>query len=212
MAISNNFKCVKIIKLISRLHNYNYNQRVRKRDNMPSLGKIKSVDLDNPSKLAPQYQQTKSTRFLPANDRSFIGALKCNHKEIIFLYKQVLETARNRDYLALKLMLGEFTAFHTNHTQMEDEMLNRYQKTLASKKSSIERRIVANFSSEMKNISNSICSTVHQSSNIPFNDKNIDAFIKGFSQMGFILRDLIDREERVLYPIYENSRKVVNIS
>jgi hypothetical protein len=179
---------------------------------MPLFGRMKRVDLDNSSQPDSQNQPINSTRSLPAYDNSLIGALESDHEEIIVLYNQVLKTARNRDYSVLQRMLGEFATLFTNHIQMEDERLYGYLKTLASKKSQVEQRVVAGFCSEMKNISITIFSSVSQSPNIPVNDKNVDDFIKEFSEVGFTLQDRIEREESILYPIYENSRKVVDIS
>ncbi len=179
---------------------------------MPSTVKKNNDDLDNSSKPDSQNKQKNSARTLPAYDTSLIGALKSDHEDIVILYNQVLKTARSRDYIALQRMLGEFATLHTNHTQMEDERIYGYLKTLASKKSHVEQRVLADFSSEMKNISISIFSSVSQSPNIPVNDKTVEAFIEEFSLMGFILQDRIEREECILYPIYENSRKVVDIT
>jgi len=179
---------------------------------MPSFGRTKSNDLDNSSKSNSQIKPTNSAKLLPVYDFSLIGALKSDHEELMFVYNQVLGFARNKDYGALNYLLGEFVTLSTNHIQMEDERLYGYLKTLASKKGQVEQKAVANFSSEMKNISISIFSLVSQSPNIPVNDKNVDDFIKEFSEMGFELQDRIEREESILYPIYENSRKVVDIS
>ena len=179
---------------------------------MPSFGKMKSTGLDNTSKPDSLGKRINSTRISPAYDSSLIGVLESDHEEIVFFYNQVLKTARDRDYVALKWMLGEFATLCTNHFQVEDEMLYGYMKTLASKKSRVEQKVVTDFCSEMKNISISIFSSVIQSPNIPVNDKTVDGFIKEFSEMGFILQDRIEREESILYPIYQKSRKVVDIS
>ncbi len=91
---------------------------------MPSIGKIKSVDLDNSSKPDSRNKQINSTRFSPEHDSSLIGALESDHEEIVSLYNQVLKTARNRDYALLQLLLVDFATLYTNHTQMEDERLS----------------------------------------------------------------------------------------
>ena len=85
-------------------------------------------------------------------------------------------------------------------------------KILASNKSQLEQNVVADFSSEMKDISISIFAFLTQSPFIPVNENNINVFIEEFQKLGLQLQDRIQREEKILYPIYKNSRKVVDIS
>ena len=178
---------------------------------MSSLGKIKSLDLDNLNESDSQNKDTKTINILPIYDPSLIGALKSDHQDIISAYNKVLKTARSGDYTSLHLLLIEFSILCTNHHQMEDIRIYGYQKTLANNKSVVEQKVVADFSSEMKEISTSIYASVFQSPNVPVNDETANAFIKEFSLMGFNLQDRIEREESILYPIYEQSGKIISI-
>ena len=178
---------------------------------MPSRGKMKNLDLDNLNKTDSQNKETNPTQVLPVYDPSLIGALKSDHQDIIAAYNKVLKTARSGNYTALHLLLIEFSILCTNHHQMEDIRIYGYLKTLASNKSLVEQKVVAEFSLEMKEISTSIYASVFQSPNVPVNDETADAFIKEFSLMGFNLQDRIEREESILYPIYKQSGKVVSI-
>ena len=176
---------------------------------MPSFAKIKR---DKSTKSHKKNQNHNSDKFLPVYDFSLIGALESDHEEIVLLFDKVLKAAKNKEYASLQLLIVEFATSFTNHIQVEDERLYGYLKTLASKKSQVEQKVVAGFSSEMKNISISIFSFLSQSPYIPVNENNIEYFIDEFSQMGLQLQDRIEREEKILYPIYKNSQKVVNIS
>ena len=179
---------------------------------MPSLGKMTNIDSYNLNTSDTQNKDANSVKYLPEYDPSLIGALKSDHEDIIVSYNKVLKTARNGDFTALHLLLIEFSILCTNHHQMEDIRIYGYLKTLASHKSVVEQKVVAEFSSEMKEISTSIYASVFQSPNVPVNDGTADAFIKEFSLMGFNLQDRIEREESILYPIYEQSGKVVSIN
>ncbi len=163
-------------------------------------------------KAKAKSERYNSSAFLPDYDISLIGALESDHEQISKLHKKVLKKAREKDFTSLQLTLVEFATALTNHAQVEDELLYGYLKTLASKKSQVEQKVVAGFSSEMKNISITIFSFLSQSPFIPVNENNIDYFIDEFREMGRQLQDRIEREEKILYPIYKNSRKVVNIS
>ncbi len=177
---------------------------------MASFKKILRKDNSSKSNTkSPQYKT--STTFLNY-DISLIGALESDHDQILTLYKKILQKAREKDFASLQLTLVEFATAFTNHIQVEDERLYSYLKTLASTKSSVEQKVVAEFSSEMKNISISIFSFFSQSPCIPVKEDTVDHFIGEFKQMGALLEDRIEREEKILYPIYKNSRKVVNIT
>jgi hypothetical protein len=167
---------------------------------------------DSSSKLNTKNQQQSSTKFLPAYDSSLIGALQSDHEEIIYLYDKVLNAAMNKEYASLQLLLVEFASSFTNHIHVEDVKLYGFLKTLVRNKCHLEQRVVANFCSEMKNTSISIFTFLSQSPYIPVKENTLEYFIKEFSEIGVILQDRIEREERILYPIYRKSRKVINIS
>ena len=162
------------------------------------------------SKIDSQLKRDGST--LPVYDISLIGALENDHAEILTLYRKILRKAREGDLASLQLTLLEFSTAFTHHIQMEDEQFYGYLKSMARNKSSTEQKVVAEFYSEMKNISISIFSFLSQSPYIPVSFDNIEYFISEFKEMGILLEDRITREETFLYPIYKSSRKVVDIS
>ena len=176
---------------------------------MPSLEITKQ---DNRTKSNNKSRRHKASKKLPAYDMSLIGVLESDHEKILALYNKILRKAREKEFASLQLTLVEFATAFTNHIQVEDEMLYGYLKTLASTKSFTEQKVVAEFSSEMKNISISVFTLFSQSPYIPVSENSIDHFIKEFKQMGILLQDRIEREEKILYPIYKSSRKVINIS
>lgn len=149
---------------------------------------------------------------LPAYDFSLIERLKSNQKEVLSLYELALQRAQERKYDAFSEMFGVFTTASTNHFQKVDEELYGYLKSFISLKSQVEEKVFNQFVSEMKNISLTISSIINQSPNIPVKDSTVDGFIQEFSYVGEILKDRIKREEKIIYPLYMNSRRVVNIS
>ncbi len=173
-----------------------------------------SLEIINKKSLtkANRSKQPKISQYLPVYDMSLIGALESDHIQILDLYNKILTSAKNEKYLSMQLSLVEFATSFTDHIQIEDEKLYGYLKILAKNKSHLEQKIVAGFHSEMKNISISVFSFLSQSPHIPVNENNVDNFIAEFEQIGLLLQDRIKREEMILYPIYKNSRKVVNIS
>lgn len=162
------------------------------------------------NKTFKQHHQSKSS--LPAYDLSLLGSLKYDHIQILDIYDQVLSAAIKKDFVNLKPLLKEFSIALTNHIQVEDEQLYGYLKTLANHKSYTAKKVVDKFASEMKNISIEIFSFLSQSPCTPVNEETRDEFIKCFKKIGEELQSRINHEEEVLYPIYKNSRKVVNIT
>lgn len=179
---------------------------------MPSIRRMKRDYLDYSSRPVFQDNKLNSAKSLSAYDTSLIGALEKDHEEILIAYHQVMGSANYKDYGAINYFLGEFASLCTKHFQKEDKKLYGYLKSLASNKSQVDQSVVNDFSTEMIITSTSIFSSISQSPNIPVNKNNIDSFIKEFSEMGLKLKDRIEREESILYPIYENCRKVVDIS
>ena len=101
----------------------------------------------------------------------------------------------------------EFATSFTTHIKVEDEQLYGYLIFLASHKSELEQKVVADFADEMKEISSSIFNILSQSPYIPVSKQTVVEFTREFENIGALLTDRIEREEKVLYPIYKNSQK-----
>jgi len=144
-----------------------------------------------------------TTETSPEYDNKLVSSLHDDHRQIIKLYNLILTSAKNKDYTNVQCLLVDFATSLAHHLQIEDKQLYGFLKLLAGKKSKLEHKIIADFSSEMKDIAISVFSSINQSPNIPVNDANVDDFIEEFSEIGLILQDRMQREENILYPIYE---------
>lgn len=183
--------------------------------NTPKEVHLHSIELTTEafiSKSSTTKKSQKPAKYLPAFDMSLISSLESDHEQILDLFNKVLISARSKEYSNVQLSLVEFATSFTDHIQVEDDHLYSYLKILARNKSNIEQKVVGEFFSEMKNISISIFTFLTQNPFIPINESNIDMFIEEFEKVGLLLQDRIQREENVLYPIYNNSRRVVDIS
>ena len=173
-----------------------------------------TLDLDK--EYSPQVdikaQVPASVPNFPVYDAHLVDALESEHEDLLELFNKVLQVAKSDEYSKLQLALVEFATSFTNHIKIEDQQLYGYLKVLASKKSKVEQRVVAEFANEMKGISTSIFDILSQSTHAPIDVDSIDDFILEFERIGALLTDRIQREEQVLYPIYKNSQKSVNPS
>jgi iron-sulfur cluster repair protein YtfE (RIC family) len=95
---------------------------------------------------------------------------------------------------------------------MSDKELYSYLKAFIHQRYPNREKAFTELSLEMKNISISIFFTLTQSYNLPLNESTHDGFVKEFELLGVQLEDRISREERVLFPMYEKSRELKDIS
>lgn len=148
---------------------------------------------------------------LPAYRYGLTESFIEDHKEILSIYENIINNAKDREYTTMPLMLSNFSKKCLSHFNNEEELYG-FMKALASSRSEIERKVAREFSQEMKNLSVSLFTILNQSNYIPVSDNTVDGFIREFEELGNILQERISREEKILYPMYENSRKVVDIS
>ena len=147
---------------------------------------------------------------LPAYRYGLTESFIEDHKELMSIYDVILKNAKNKEYTTLPMMLSNFSKKCLSHFNEEEE-LYVFMKALASSRSDIEKKVATEFTIEMKNLSVSLFSVLNQSHYIPVTDNSVDGFIKEFEELGGILQERITREEKILYVMYENSRKVVDI-
>ena len=165
-----------------------------------------SINQESLVKNKSTQQSVSFNTLLPEYDSGLIDVLENDHQELIMLFNRVKESAIKKEFSRLQLSLVEFATSFTNHINVEDELLYGYVNKLASKKSNLEQKIAAQFSAEMKHISVTIFDFLSNSPFIPVTQSNVDEFIEAFENIGALLLDRIQREEKVLYPIYARSQ------
>ena len=147
---------------------------------------------------------------LPGYKYGLVDGFIKDHQELLSDYETIMSSAKDKDYAILPLMLSKFSKKCFNHFDEEEELYT-FMKALAGSRSGVERRIANEFGAEMKNLSLELFTILNQSKFIPVNDNTVVGFLDEFGQLGGILKERMNREEAVLYPMYENSRQVVDI-
>ncbi len=170
--------------------------------------KTRIDDTDNQNK-SNSKEITKKFN-LPAYKYGFTETLIEEHKEILSIYENIMHSAKEKEFTMMPMMLSKFSKMCLGHFNEEEELYS-FMKGLAGNRSEIEKKVATEFSVEMKNLSVSLFTTLNQSSFIPVTDNNVGGFMKEFEEVGTILQERIGREEKILFPLYENSRKVVDI-
>lgn len=146
-----------------------------------------------------------SKLMLPVYDLGLIETLRKDHKEILFIYEELMENVKARKYPLVVVHLERFTVKITDYFAMADAELYSYLKIYIHLKFPKREKAFTELSLEMKNISLSIFYSISQSPNIPLSDATYRGFIEEFKLVGEQLYDRIDREKKVLFGMYEGS-------
>lgn len=143
----------------------------------------------------------------PSNPYNYklIETLENEHKELLRVYRSLMQSTEERQYKLIPLQIKEFCMCLTEHLRHEDSELYIYLDYYHLKRNKLEEQeVLKDFRSEMKEITIELESMLHQSPNLPVTDKTLKGFLLEFKAIGNILMNRIRREESVLYPLYEN--------
>ncbi len=141
--------------------------------------------------------KNQKKEIIPKNIELLIR-LEAQHKELMLKYKEILNTVKQKQYLALRVALNEFTELITNHFIAERE-LYMYLELVVSNSDGTYNATRA----EMKDIALSIRSVLNFYINIPVTNETADKFIADFGILG---KDLLGRmrfEETHLFSDYQ---------
>lgn len=174
------------------------------------------VDVSNKTIKAAEVKQNlkpiKVKRDLPAFDYTLIDTLHAEHKNIRFIFNQIMSFTLEKDYKKVAGQLEIFNKKISEHYQRADAGLYSYLKTYVKIKYPKREKAFTQLSLEMKNLSIEIYYVITQSPNIPLSDKTYSAFMKEFMAMGKLLNERILREESVLFKMYQQTNAVKTIS
>ena len=174
---------------------------------------LKVVKIDNSKQPQLLEKPVKTAKkLLPPFDYSLVDSLRKDHKEILFIYNEMMKYAAAKDYPKVTGRLELFSRKIREHYQKADVDLYAYLKCHIQQKYPKREKAFTELSLEMKNISIEIFFTISQSTNIPLNDKRYDGFIKEFTHLGEQLNKRIDREESVLFMMYKKCNEALDIS
>ncbi|MCF6189421.1 MAG: hemerythrin domain-containing protein [Cocleimonas sp.] len=168
------------------------------KENSDSISVDETILVETPKINLPAYRYGLTESFIE------------DHQELLSIYENIMASAKKKEYTMLPMMLSKFSKKCLSHFNEEEE-LYIFMKALASSRSDIEKKVAREFTMEMKNLSVSLFTILNQSNYIPVSDNSVDGFVKEFETLGDLIKERISREEKILFPMYENSRKVVDI-
>ena len=148
----------------------------------------------------------KRRELIPYNNR-LIPLLEEDHKKLLSIFTSIVGHASDRNYAALTLGLNDFSDLLKNHLRKEGLDLYMYLELVVGKEEGQnDSKVFREFRLEMKGIAVAVSSAINKYTNIPVTDDTVDQFISDFTDLGDVLVDRIEREEQILYPIYENHK------
>ena len=174
-----------------------------------------SADLEKINRRLNGRRKTdnvKPAKDLTAYDYGLIQLLSEEHKEIRFIYNRVMSYAVEKKYANATTQLDIFNKEIRDHYKKADSELYAYLKTYVQIKYPKREKAFTQLSLEMKNLSIEIFYIISQSPNLPLNDKTHEGFIKEFITLGKLLNERINREENLLFRMYEQTNKAKSIS
>ena len=154
----------------------------------------------------------KVKRDLPAHDYALIESLAAEHKKIRFIHNRLMSLTIEKDYAKVAGQLEIFNGEIREHYQKADTNLYAYLKTYVQIKYPQREKAFAQLNLEMKNISIEIFYIITQSPNIPLTEKSYDAFLQEFMAVGKLMNERINREQNLLFKMYEQTHTAKSIS
>jgi len=148
---------------------------------------------------------------LPTYDLGLIKTLQKDHRELLFIYAGIMTNAESRKYKLVAEQLILFSERFTEYFHVADKGLYGYLKAYIKQKQPKRQKAFSTLSLEMKNLYLSVFYSLNQSPNIPFNENSYDGFINEFKYLGEQLSNRIEREEKVLFRMYEESHQAKDI-
>lgn len=155
---------------------------------------------------------TKVKRDLPAYDFTLIDELTAEHKNIRFIFNQIMSFTISKDYEKVAGQLDIFGMAVRKHYQKSDIELYAYLKTYVQIKYPTREKSFTQLSLEMKNLSIEIFYIISQSPNIPAREETHAGFIKEFMSLGKLLNERINKEQNLLFKMYEQTNAAKSIS
>lgn len=149
--------------------------------------------------VQPQYQTAPGTeiRFQP----DLVPQLKADHQSLIGLYLEIKTAFESGNYEEVSKKLGHFRSGLQAHLLTENVRLYIYlSHSLANDE--INSELIHEFRREMDGIARVAVNFLKKYDAIGVDKELANAFAKDFATIGQVLTERIEKEERVLYPLY----------
>lgn len=136
------------------------------------------------------------------HDPYLITRLKNDHRSLLKQYAVIKTAAIEGRWSDVHGDLLKFRAELTDHLLTESVKLYVYLR-LKLAADQVQLRLMRNFSSEMVGIGKVVVDFIETNEDVASNPEKQTQFMTGWSEIGKVLGDRVGREEKTLYPMYE---------
>lgn len=136
------------------------------------------------------------------HDPHLITRLKNDHRSLLKQYATIKTAAIEGRWVDVHGDLLKFRAELTDHLLTESVKLYVYLR-LKLAADQVQLRLMRNFSSEMVGIGKVVVDFIETNEDVASNPEKQSQFMTGWSEIGKVLGDRVGREEKTLYPMYE---------
>lgn len=136
------------------------------------------------------------------HDPALIPRLKDDHRALLKQYAAIKTAAQDNNWTAVHAGLQRFRAELTDHLLTESVKLYVYLRIKLSADAS-QLRLMRSFSSEMVGIGKAVVDFIESYEDVALDSHKQAQFMTGWGEIGKVLGDRIGREEKTLYPMYD---------
>lgn len=135
-----------------------------------------------------------------------IAQLKGDHQDLLNIYGEIKTAFNNNDYVTVSEKLNQFRTGLQGHLLSENVRLYIYlDHCLAGDETNSE--LIRDFRREMGDIGKTVMNFLKKYEAIGVDQDLAPSFARDFETLGKVLGERIQREEKVLYPLYLPSYK-----
>jgi len=150
--------------------------------------------------LEPAPRETKGISYNP----QLISQYHADHQELLGLFGRAQQAAEAAQWPEVEAALATFRTALTDHLLSESIRLYTYLKQqVAGDQDSMD--LMKGFSSEMNRIGREVMSFLDGQKDLSRSPAKQGAFLPVWADIGRTLGDRIAREEKTLYPMYQDS-------
>ncbi len=136
-----------------------------------------------------------------AYDEDLIERLKADHQDLVKIFSEIAQAARERKYNDISRLLGRFKFALQTHIMTENVKFYVYVQNKFSKDPETAEYI-ASLRKEMDGIARAVVKFANAHSSTPLTDESIGPFSEELHAIGEILLDRVGLEENRLYSFY----------
>lgn len=137
------------------------------------------------------------------HDPTLIIRLKDDHRSLLKQYAAIKTAATEGRWTEVHNDLLKFRAELTDHLLTESVKLYVYLRLKLSG-DPVQLRLMRNFSSEMVGIGKVVVDFIEANEDVAINLEKQQQFMTGWGEIGKVLGDRVGREEKTLYPMYDD--------